>query len=190
MKSNALERTFSRILVPTDFSAGSKAAWTLASRMAAESNAELVLLHVLPVTPLDVEARIAEEERRAEVRGRQAAHQLGIPRADEEMPPFGRVFTGPFVGAAIGEFSIAGQEWAAWLERWGDAARNDGAKVYTSIRVGVPYAEILAAVKDEGADLVVMATHGRGEIQRLLVGSVADKVIRMAPCPVLTVREA
>jgi nucleotide-binding universal stress UspA family protein len=37
---------------------------------------------------------------------------------------------------------------------------------------------------------VLLATHGRGEIHRLLVGSVADRVIRMAPCPVFTLKEA
>ena len=58
------------------------------------------------------------------------------------------------------------------------------------LRVGVPYREVIAAAKDERADLVLLATHGRGEVHRLLVGSVADRVIRMAPCPVLTVKEA
>jgi nucleotide-binding universal stress UspA family protein len=37
-------------------------------------------------------------------------------------------------------------------------------------------------------DLVLLATHGRGEVQRLLVGSVAGEVVRLAPCPVLTAR--
>ena len=189
MRSNGPERMFSRILVPTDFSMGSKEAWAIARRMSCELGAELVLLHVLPATPLDVEAMVAEEEHRAEIRGLQAAHQLGIPRADEDAVAPSHVFEGPFVGAAVGEFSTAGQEWAARLERWGEDARTDGAKVTTVLRVGVPYQEILASVKDEHADLVVMATHGRGKIHRLLVGSVADKVIRMAPCPVLTIRE-
>lgn len=54
----------------------------------------------------------------------------------------------------------------------------------------MPYREVVAAAKEEQADLVLLATHGRGEIHRLLVGSVADRVIRMAHCPVLTVKEA
>ena len=45
----------------------------------------------------------------------------------------------------------------------------------------VPYREVLS---EAHADLVLLATHGRGEIHRLLVGRVADRVIRMAPCPV------
>jgi nucleotide-binding universal stress UspA family protein len=56
--------------------------------------------------------------------------------------------------------------------------------------VGVPYREVISEAKDSKVDLVLLATHGRGEIHRLLVGSVADRVIRMAPCPVFTLKEA
>jgi nucleotide-binding universal stress UspA family protein len=55
--------------------------------------------------------------------------------------------------------------------------------------VGVPYREVLDEAKESQADLVLLATHGRGEVHRLLVGSVADRVIRMGACPVLTVKE-
>ena len=184
--------TFSRILVPTDFSSGSEKAWSLAQRVATAVGAELVLLHVLPMTPLDVEARLVREEQRAELRALQATHQLGIPRADVEgeAAPASRVFEGPLTGDAIREFSPGGREWALMLEGWAAAARAGGCKVQTVLRVGVPYREVVAAAKDERADLVLLATHGRGEVHRLLVGSVADRVIRMAPCPVLTVKEA
>ena len=50
---------------------------------------------------------------------------------------------------------------------------------------GVPYAEIVAL--SEKADLVVMGTHGRTGLPRLMLGSVAERVVRMAKCPVLTV---
>jgi len=181
-----------RILVPTDFSSGSERAWSLAQRLAPSVGAELVLLHVLPATPIDTELRLQTEERRAELRALQATHQLGIPRADEEgeaLPP-GRVFEGPLMGERVREFSAAGREWARMLEEWADLGRAAGCKVRTLLRVGVPYREVVAAAKEEQADLVLLATHGRGEIHRLLVGSVADRVIRMAPCPVLTVKGA
>ena len=183
------EGLFPRILVPTDFSAGSKKAWSLAQRVAATLGAELVLLHVLPATPLDT---LEREERRAELHRLQAEHQLGIPRADdeEETAPRWPVFEGPLTGEALERFSAAGREWAALLEQWASAGRAAGCKVRTMLRVGVPYREVVAAAKDERADLVLLATHGHGQIHRLLVGSVADRVIRMAPCPVLTVKEA
>jgi nucleotide-binding universal stress UspA family protein len=185
------EGMFSRILVPTDFSGGSEKAWAVAQRMAANLGAELVLLHVLPGTPLDVEVLLASEERKADLRSHQAEHQLGIPRADDENPPPARrVFEGPFTRGALCEFSPEGRAWAEMLEAWAVRARDAGAKVRTVLRVGVPYREVLSEAKESHADLVLLATHGRGEIHRLLVGSVADRVIRMAPCPVFTLKEA
>jgi universal stress protein A len=56
-----------------------------------------------------------------------------------------------------------------------------------TMRMGVPAPEILRYIQEHGAiDLVVMATAGRGGVARLLMGSVADKIVRAAPCPVLT----
>ena len=176
------------ILVPTDFSAGSAQAWKTARSVAQTTGAELILLHVLPATPLDVEQIYREEERFAELRARQAAHQLGIPRTDEP-PAHPHVFHGPLFDDTVKDFSEAGRAWATMLEEWADAGQHDGIKVRTVLRVGVPHVEILEAAKEERATLVLLATHGRGEIHRLLVGSVADKVIRMAACPVMTIRE-
>ena len=57
------------------------------------------------------------------------------------------------------------------------------------LRSGHPVRQILQYLSEHGAGhLVVMATHGRGGVARLMMGSVADKIVRMAPCPVLTVR--
>ena len=56
------------------------------------------------------------------------------------------------------------------------------------VRIGSPAAEIVAAAGDLHADLVCIGTHGRGGIARVLLGSVAELVVRQAPCPVLTVR--
>jgi nucleotide-binding universal stress UspA family protein len=75
------------------------------------------------------------------------------------------------------------------LEKWADAARDKGISVRTLVRTGSPYQEIVDLVTDERADLVAMGTHGRSGMSRLLLGSVADRVIRLAPCPVLTVRK-
>ncbi|MBI4636654.1 MAG: universal stress protein [Candidatus Rokubacteria bacterium] len=67
-------------------------------------------------------------------------------------------------------------------------ARAEGLPVRTQLRAGVPYREIVAIAADERADLIVIGTHGRGGVDRALLGSVADPVIRLAPCPVLSVR--
>jgi len=56
------------------------------------------------------------------------------------------------------------------------------------VRVGSPAEEIVKAARDTHADLIVIATHGRGGLSRVLFGSVTERVVRHAPCPVLTVR--
>lgn len=53
---------------------------------------------------------------------------------------------------------------------------------------GYPAEEILEAAKSENADMIVMGTHGRRGIDRILFGSVAEKVVKTSSCPVLTVR--
>ncbi len=64
-----------------------------------------------------------------------------------------------------------------------------GQRVSTEVRHGVPFQVITAAVIDYGADLVVMSTHGRSGLSHLVMGSVAEQVIRSAACPVLVIRD-
>lgn len=67
---------------------------------------------------------------------------------------------------------------------------RDQYKVHTDLRTGSPFVEIVRYARDEQIDLIVMGTHGRGPIAHMLLGSVAERVVRKAPCPVLTVRQA
>lgn len=55
-------------------------------------------------------------------------------------------------------------------------------------RVGSPSSEIVRYAAQQGTDLIVLGTHGRGPLGHILLGSVAERVVRTAPCPVLTVR--
>jgi nucleotide-binding universal stress UspA family protein len=56
------------------------------------------------------------------------------------------------------------------------------------IKTGVTFVEIIDYVKSESIDLIVMGTHGRSGIEHILIGSVAEKIVRKSPCPVLTIR--
>jgi len=56
------------------------------------------------------------------------------------------------------------------------------------LKMGAPWEQILASAKDEGADVIVMGTHGRRGVSHVLLGSVAEKVVRLATVPVLTAR--
>ncbi|MBI4843994.1 MAG: universal stress protein [Nitrospirae bacterium] len=53
---------------------------------------------------------------------------------------------------------------------------------------GIPYEEVIKTASEEKIDLIVMGTYGRTGLDRLLFGSTAERVVRKAPCPVLTVR--
>ncbi len=63
-------------------------------------------------------------------------------------------------------------------------------KTDTDVAFGTPHREIIELAKDRGVDLIVIGTHGRSGLGHLLIGSTAEKVVREAPCPVLTVRKA
>lgn len=63
-----------------------------------------------------------------------------------------------------------------------------GMNATAELVVGVPYDQIAKKAREAKADLIVMGTHGRTGMRHLLLGSVAERVIRLASCPVLTVR--
>ena len=109
------------------------------------------------------------------------------------------VLENPFApGAFMEMYSPPPAEYFTDLERQAEdrlrasltAEERQRCRAVLTTRLGVPSAEILDRLSETPAiDLVVMATHGRGGVARLVMGSVADKVIRAAPCPVLTMRE-
>lgn len=68
----------------------------------------------------------------------------------------------------------------------GDAVPAD--RVHRNLLVGTPFMEIVRCARDHSVDLIVIGTHGRSALQQVLLGSVAEKVVRKAPCPVLTVQ--
>lgn len=64
----------------------------------------------------------------------------------------------------------------------------DGIDVETVIDVGAGFVEIVRIARKRDIDMIIMATHGWGGVKHLLLGSTAEKVVRKAPCPVLTIR--
>ncbi len=73
------------------------------------------------------------------------------------------------------------------LEALAARARGDGVELSAKVRVGRAWCEIDAEAVEGAFDLIVMGTHGRHGLARGLLGSVAEKVVRTAPCSVLTV---
>ena len=62
-------------------------------------------------------------------------------------------------------------------------------KIEYALRIGAPAPEIVRYAGDRSIDLIVMGTHGRSGMAHLLMGSVAEHVVRLSPCPVMLVKE-
>ena len=145
---------FTRILVPTDFSAPSDAALEYARNVATQFGASLHLLHVVEDP---YRSAYAAEVYIPEVEGlRDELVSNAISRLEDRL--YQRDVTELRVKA--------------------DAV------------IGTPAWSIVEYAAANGIDLIVMGTHGRGGMAHLLMGSVAERVVRTAPCPVLTVRHA
>ena len=78
----------------------------------------------------------------------------------------------------------------AQLDRIATDLKKRGQRVRTRVQRGAPSQVIVDAAKNTGTDLIVMGTHGRTGLAHMLIGSVAERVVRTAHCPVLTVRRA
>ena len=62
-------------------------------------------------------------------------------------------------------------------------------KAHTIVKTGKPFLEIIETAAEENIDLIIIASHGHTGVEHLLFGSTAEKVVRKAPCPVLTLRD-
>lgn len=109
------------------------------------------------------------------------------------------VLQDPFAAQAAWEFYIPDspeireqkyQDAKNRLLELGARSMESGVRLTTEVRIGNPTDEINAAAIDYGSDLIVMSTHGRTGLPHLLLGSIAERVLRTAPCPVLAVRQA
>ena len=72
--------------------------------------------------------------------------------------------------------------------QWRDKARAQGVRAEAQVGAGAPSREIAALAEEIGADLIVIGTRGLTGLDHVLLGSVAERTVRIAPCPVLTVR--
>lgn len=81
------------------------------------------------------------------------------------------------------------RQWSArQLEKLADRARKAGLRAATLLRDGDPSEQILRASRSTRADIVVLGTHGRRGLSKLILGSVAARIVATALCPVVTVR--
>jgi universal stress protein A len=102
------------------------------------------------------------------------------------MPYLGTGF-GPGEGLAVEGRLVA--ELSAQLTDIADEVKRGGVECTSIVRVGHPASEIVDFARRESTDLIIMGTHGRTGLGHVLLGSVAERVVRQAPCSVLVVRE-
>lgn len=137
---------FKTILVPTDFSPYSEAALKLATILARDSGARLLIVHVSEPRP---------------------------------------AYTVAGVFASL----PAGNEFSASNEQLQKVVPTDPQIAFEHrMIIGSPAEEIVKCAAAEQADMIVIGTHGRSGVLRLLLGSVAESVLRHATCPVLSIK--
>ena len=163
---------FTHLLVPTDFSEPANQALSHAREEAALHRAKVTLLHVMaPHADTDI------------------YYVTGSP----EPPPQGSVDPtggGRVSARPLSEPTVVRSDPAeAALTHLQDLIPAAGRGTWdVAIAVGHPADAIVRVAQERNVDLIVMGTHGRTGLQHVLLGSVAEKVVRLAPCPVLTIR--
>lgn len=91
-------------------------------------------------------------------------------------------FTHPDISAEIRQGATES------LRQLTEDARSRGVRAEHALAAGTPFVEIGKVAADRKADLIVMGTHGRTGLAHAVLGSTAERVVRFAPCPVLTVK--
>lgn len=164
---------FKHLLVPTDFSEPANGALRYAIEEAALHGARVTLLHVLPTASLtDV-------------------HYLSGDPAPGPGGSFDLMAGGRVVGRPLRSEpeAVRRDHSDEALTRLQDLIANafDG-PWDAEVAMGHPAEAIVRIARERGVDLIVMSTHGRTGLKHVLMGSVAEKVVRLAPCPVLTIK--
>ena len=110
---------------------------------------------------------------------------------DQALPP---VMVSPEIGPVmdVGAMTRIAEEQRMMaqkeLDKIVNRMRDSGLKARSMLKVGSPFLEDHSCCANQGADLIVMGTHGRTGIAHVLMGSVAERVVQKAHCPVLTIR--
>ncbi len=157
--------SFKRILCPIDLSTFSFNALRLAVQIAQSSNATVYVLHVID-NPYD------------------DLYMSPITQTDPAM--LGLYKQDPLRRSRILKATM--QHSQVMLKQFCHDVVETAPKARYLVESGNPFEKILDVAEARRIDLIVLATHGRTGLKRLLIGNVAEKIVRHAPCPVLTVR--
>ncbi len=151
---------FRKIICPVDFSEPSLEALKAACELAAHFQGKLFVMHVVPPVPMPYQP-------------------IAAPAPAPELEP---TFHVPSYQLKLTNSSERA------LKDLIDQHISPELAVQAVVSTGDAATEIVATAEKEEADVVVIATHGQTGWRRVVFGSVAEKVVRLAPCPVLTIR--
>ncbi len=158
-----------KICCAVDFSRSSRLAMEKAAALAVTLGAELTLVHSRQLQEWQRTAPLPQAGEATAIRSPLDPRDLAQCRLEAgEQQEVGPGLTLP-----------------AWRA---DAERLLGRCVHASYLAGDPAEQIVRFARKTGFDLLVVGTHGRTGVQRLVLGSVAERIVRQAPCPVLVVR--
>jgi len=162
---------FTHVLIPTDFSDPASNAFRYALEEASLHRARVTLLHVLG--------------QHSETDVYYVTGELGSsPQGSVDLVAGGRL-GGPSAPPTVVRRDHADEA----LTQLQDLVRGAfKGKWEAEVAAGPPAETIVRIARERQADLIVMGTHGRTGLQHVLLGSVTEQVVRLAPCPVLTVR--
>jgi nucleotide-binding universal stress UspA family protein len=171
-----MSRMFNTILVSVDFSSYSTEALLYAASIAEPFSSSLLVLHV-----------IAKEIQTYAIH-RHLEHS-GLPHhAFPLFGPFSEMREEPTEMTDAVVVDLREQAHTALQQFL--PPQLVGRPLSLHIELGHPFEQILETARREHVDLIVMGTHGRTGLEHLMLGSVAERVVRLAPCPVLTVKTA
>jgi universal stress protein A len=163
-----MSKTYRTILVPIDFSSYSAEALLHAASIAGQFGSSLLLLHVIAK---EMETHVSQE--RAKELGPHLRFIPGLEEVPTEVRESVTIDLREQAHTALQQFLPSDL-----------AVRVSDLHV----EVGHPVEQILEMARREHVDLIVMGTHGRSSLKYMMLGSVAERVIRLAPCPVMVVR--
>ena len=156
-------KKFSKIMAGCDFSEYSKETLEYAASLAEKCQAELIIVNVINQREVDTLLKVADK----------TLHRT-VEKNVEKL-------TDDYVKREIEKRT---RQMEQLIEKTGCAHLS----IKKIVRIGIPFQELTRATEDEGADLIVVGSKGRGNLAGILFGSCAEKVFRHCQVPVLSVR--
>ena len=156
-------KNFRKIMVGCDFSKYSKESLTYAAALSEKFEADLIIVNVINKKEIDVILKVADGQ-----------FDRNIEKYVEK--------------SAQGYETRVKADRTRQMEKLIEEIGCAHLTIKTVFRVGVPFLELINAIEDEGADLMVMGQKGHGDLSDVVFGSTAQKIFRRCPVPLLSVR--